>query len=354
MKRTVCSLLLLSAFLFPSIAHALVKLKDVSQSGMGNTGTIRIEMNGSYERSKVKITYESDHLSLIMGDAFIIPIKKIFKSSSAKSSILKMEASMVPSAKRSGGTVKLNIYFRVPIDTIKKTGSLSGKGNILTFSYKTLSDTKEVVPAVAPAVVETKTPTAEVKGPAPSIPEAGLQDNGDNAIKKDTVAEAKTKEIEEKIGEAQIKTDRNIWTRVLSLRGLIFKLVKIGAVLVGVIVLLFLALFFFKKRSEQSSNVSSSKQPASVSRPTTSPDMIDLLRTNTAFGNSIKVLSSFSLEDDKRLHIIEIMGERMLIGTSKTSISMITKLGNFEKAEEVNHDHEAVMRSRLKDKLRNL
>ena len=351
MKRTVCSLLLLSAFLFPSIAHALVKLKDVSQSGMGNTGTIRIEMNGSYERSKIKVNYESDHLSLIMPDAFIIPIKKIFKSSSAKSSILKMEASMVPSTKRSGGTVKLNIYFRVPIDTIKKTGLLSGRGNILTFSYKTLSDTKEVVPA-AQAVVETKIP--EAKGPTPSIPESGLQDNGDNTIKKDAVAEAKTKEIEEKIGEAQVKTDRNIWTRVLSLRGLIFKLVKIGAVLIGVIVLLFLALFFFKKRSEQSCNVSSSKQPASVSRPTTSPDMIDLLRTNTAFGNSIKVLSSFSLEDDKRLHIIEIMGERLLIGTSKNSISMITKLGNFDKVEEINHDHEAVMRSRLKDKLRNL
>ena len=68
----------------------------------------------------------------------------------------------------------------------------------------------------------------------------------------------------------------------------------------------------------------------------------------------IRVISSFNLEDDKKLYIIEVSGERMLVGTSKQSVTMITKLSGPEQTENIDQEHEAIMRSRLKDKLRNL
>jgi flagellar biogenesis protein FliO len=331
--------LLFLAFIFPSTASALVRLKNVSQSGIGNTGTIRIELNGDYDRSKVKINYESDHVSFMLSDAFVMPVKKVFKSSSAKASVSKMEASMVPSSRRSGGTVKLNVYFRVPVETIKKTGSLSGKGNLLNFNYKTTGEIKE-------AVSDANSGPAEEQ--SPSIPGSGLQDNGDQSIAPNPVAEAKTKEIESKFGGNGEDEDvssveaSGLWSKLAAFKSMVFRITKIAGVLLGVVVLLVLSLFFFKRYNEQRRS------------PSSPHGLGDMSRGDTILNSGISVVSSFNLEDDKKLYIIEISGERMLIGTSKQSVTMITKLSGSEQAEEISQEHEAIMRSRLKDKLRNL
>jgi flagellar biogenesis protein FliO len=347
MKKTVYSImfcLLFFALVFPSAANALVRLKNVSQSGTGSTGTIRIELNGDYDRSKVKIDYETDHISFMMNDAFVMPVKKVFKSSSAKSSVLKMEASMVPSTKRSGGTVKLNIYFRVPIETIKKTGLLSGRGNVLNFNYKTAGEVKET------AVTATNDePSGQSDTQAPSIPESGIQDNGDQNIKPNVVAEARTKDIESKLSGGEEQPDSasgeetGLWTKIMVFKGMLLKFIKIAAVLLGVVVFLFLGLFFFKRYSEQKGSSSS-----------TITDFSGLSKANTMLNTGIRVINSFDLEEDKKLYIIEVSGERMLIGSSKQSVTMITKLSGPEQAEGIDQEHEAIMRSRLKDKLRNL
>ena len=353
MKKTACCLLLSLIAVIPSTAFALVRLKNVTQSGLGNLGTVKIELNGDYDRSKIKISYESDHLALIMNDAFVMPVKKIFKSSSPKSSILKMEANMVPSTKKSGGTVKLNIYFRVPIETIKKTGALSGSGKIITFNYKMVGDAKEATTGAIDkntepvnkevSGTESSTTVKTEKNVISSIPTTGIQDNGDQAVKTDPSIEAKTKEVESKITDSGEKG----LLGHSSFRTLIFKFIKIAGGLLGVIVLLFLALFFFKKRSEQKTQAPVYKQPSMPNET--------FLRPASSNTGSIKILSSSVLEDDKKLYIIEIYGERMLIGTSKNSIAMITKINDKEQQmEDLDHEQESIMRSRLKDKLRNL
>lgn len=325
MKRVVCIIFVF--LLIPSIANALVKIKDVTQSGVGNSGTIKIELNGDYDKSKVKIVYETDHLSLIMNDTFVMPVKRIFKSSSDKSSVSKMEASMIPITKRSGGTVKLNVYFRLPLELIKRTGSLSGNGKIVTFNYKTVSDQKDLASVVATQV------QANTKEAEPTlVTEAGIQDNGDNTISKDPIAEERTKNIEEKIEPLK----ENI-KRVSTFKNLLFKFVKIAGALVGLVVVVVLALFFFKKRSENKIE-KKAYTPSSVS-----------------YDNSIKVVNSSIIDGDKKIFVVDVYGERILVGTSRHSITMITKLKAKEQlTEETNYEQEAIMRSRLKDKLRNL
>jgi len=264
-----------------------------------------------------------------------------------------MEANMVPSTKKMGGTVKLNIYFRVPIETIKKTGSLSGSGKVITFNYKMTGDIKETVPVVDKVTEpvnkevsnkENNTSAKDEKKKAETVPIAGIQDNGDQAVKADPTIDAKTKEVEAKVentGEKGLLAHS-------SFRTLIFKFIKIAGGLLGVIVLFFLALFFFKKRAEQRTQAPSYKQPST-------PNETFLRPASSSNGGSIKILSSSVLEDDKKLYIIEIYGERMLIGTSRNSIAMITKINDKEQQlEGLDNEQESIMRSRLKDKLRNL
>lgn len=313
--------------LIPSIANALVKIKDVTQSGVGNSGTIKIELNGDYDKSKIKVVYETDHLSLIMNDTFVIPVKRVFKSSSDKSSVSKMEAIMIPITKRSGGTVKLNVYFRLPLELIKKTGSVSGNGKIVTFNYKTVSDQKEAVPVVTTQV---QSNTKEVD--STQLPEAGIQDNGDNTISKNPISEDRAKNIEEKTEPLK----ENI-KRVSGFKNILFKFVKIAGALVGFVVVIVLTLFFFKKRSEN-------KVEKKVYTP-----------SNVSYDNGIKVISNSVIDGDKKIFVLDVYGERLLVGTSKHSITLITKLKAKEQpTEETNYEQEVMMRSRLKDKLRNL
>lgn len=313
--------------LIPSIANALVKIKDVTQSGVGNSGTIKIELNGDYDKSKIKVVYETDHLSLIMNDTFVIPVKRVFKSSSDKSSVSKMEAIMIPITKRSGGTVKLNVYFRLPLELIKKTGSVSGNGKIVTFNYKTVSDQKEAVPVVTTQV---QSNTKEVD--STQLPEAGIQDNGDNTISKNPISEDRAKNIEEKTEPLK----ENI-KRVSGFKNILFKFVKIAGALVGFVVVIVLTLFFFKKRSEN-------KVEKKVYTP-----------SNVSYDNGIKVISNSVIDGDKKIFVLDVYGERLLVGTSKHSITLITKLKAKEQpTEETSYEQEVMMRSRLKDKLRNL
>ncbi|MEI6092392.1 MAG: flagellar biosynthetic protein FliO, partial [bacterium] len=190
--------------------------------------------------------------------------------------------------------------------------------------------------------------TASIKEVA-TIPDAGIKDNGDSSIKKDVVAEEKTKNIESKIvnnEEEKKEPVKDNIKRFSTFKVILFKSVKIVGLLVGVILIIVLAWFFFKKssenRSERRTYSPSSKQPV-------------LSNSSTNYDNGIKLISSSPIEGDKKLLVVEVYGERLLLATSKSNITMITKLKSKEQTtEDVNYEQEAMMRSRLKDKLRNI
>ena len=152
------STLCLSIFIFLSIGSQdlmAVKLKSVVQTGTGKSGNIRIEFNNRYSKSDITVNYLADRVDLIIPNAFVVPVKRVFKGSSSKASVIKMEAANI-----SGRSLKLSIYFRgIPIDIIKKTAKLTSDDNIVSFNYFTSLD------AAAAAPQEQEQKKEEVKAP---------------------------------------------------------------------------------------------------------------------------------------------------------------------------------------------
>jgi hypothetical protein len=334
--------------LVPSSASALVRLKNVTQSGRAEVGSINIEFTARYDASDIKTEYYADHVSLIIKDAYTTPpSKRVFKSSSPKSSVLRMEASMIPISKKNSATVRLNIYFRIPIDTIKKTDSLSSEGNFVKYKYK----------IVAPEpILEADTKTEElIKSntikEASSTKEALRDDTliSDNELKSETTASKKDLIIPK--SEA-INTEKS-----LRASSLLFRALKILAIMVAILVLLYLAVFFFKKYFQNKPRIyTAPNRPynTNINHVKNKTSTSSVSEPDNVFSKDINVISTSELEDGKKLYLVEVEGEKILIGSSKDSLNMVAKLAKNEKTNSMmTEEQETAMKTRLKEKLRN-
>lgn len=339
MKR-ILSVVLFFVFVYPSFAYGLVKLMNVSQKGVGNnTGTIKIELSSKYNLSKVKIKYESDHIEFLLPNTFVLPSHKIFKSSSERSSVLKMEARHVPvdeKEKSVNSMVNVSVFFKSGLEAVKKTGSLSldSNGKTLVYTYKSSL-------AVAETTTQPTTQSTTVNDTAKMAPAtpAVIQDNetkGKQASIKETAERAYGKPNEAKDSNKEIPYYKSMFTSAA-----LFRLLKIGLLSATVVVLAFIMLgilrrFYVRSTKKQGSTLPNGK-------------------------GSIRVIDSTNLNNGETVYIIEAFGERMLIASTKNNVTLLTKMTKNEGPVDVVdtgmdllEGPDVGMRSRLKDKIRNI
>lgn len=298
-----------------------VKLKNVTQTGSGNSGGIKIEFNNDYNKSDITVNYSADRVDLIIPNAFVVPVKRVFKSSSAKSSVVKMEAANI-----SGKSLRLSIHFKgLPIDTIKKTAKLTSDGNIVTFNYGTVVE--EPVAAVKPQT--------EKQEPVPAVQA------------QTSVTTEDVKKVDEPI---KVTAERStILSSVKKYAVALARFFKI-AILVVLLGLVVFALFYIVRKYSSNSYI----------KEVTSDKVFGSTKVNNepVATSGIKVVSSLEMEKDKTLYVVEVMGERMLIASGKNYTSMLSRLNSDSKDGQgylFNENNEQmIMKTRLKDRLNNL
>ena len=82
-------LFFISQLVFADLAYGIVKLKDVTQSGAGSTGIVRVEFNGNYKKSKADVEYKDDRIEIVLKDVFSLPPNRVYKVSSENLSCIK-------------------------------------------------------------------------------------------------------------------------------------------------------------------------------------------------------------------------------------------------------------------------
>jgi len=326
MKKIVLFALL--QLLFVDFSYGMVKLKNVNQKGFGSAGVVRVEFNGDYKESKVEVDYKSDHVEILMRDAFTLPANRVFKVSSEKSSVSKITSKLTP-----GNLIKLSVYFRTPIDVIQKTGKVSVDKNILTFSYKTVADSMLTNKEEAPPEEKVKTnanATAEQKEGKPldayyqamNQPQ-GVEDNGPEKAIVDSPK--KDEKVEQQpVVNTYSSSIKKLWT------------VLKGALILVLVVMFSVGVFYLYKRYSSGMNESmKSSFGRSIPQRKIEPEFKSEFRTEFRVQNKediktndakIKVLSSLELNHGKTIHVVEYMGEKMLIGTSKENVTMLSRL----------------------------
>jgi len=304
-----------------------IKLRNVIQSGTGSSGSIKIDFNKDYSRSDITVNYFADRAELIIPNAFVVPVKRVFKSSSDKSSVTKIEAANI-----SGRSLKLSIYFRnIPIDVIKKTAKLTGKGNIISFNYlTTLNEAVAEVPKQQPEQEPVKTPAIAQVAQAPIT---------DIKPENKKIAEPAIKVEERSAFVSTLKKYITALTGFFKLAVLIV-LLGFGVFILFLVVRKYAGGTIVNKAHNKSFGLSKNKDDS-----------------------GIKILNNLELEKGKTLYVIEVMGERMLIASGSNYVTMLSRLENdaktgqgylFNNQSDSNVDNEqqaAVMRTRLKDKL---
>lgn len=313
------SALFLSIFVLLSIGSQellAVKLKNVVQTGTGKSGTINIEFNNHYSKSDISINYSADRVDLIIPNAFVVPVKKIFKSSSSKSAVAKMEAANI-----SGRSLRLSIYFRgVPIDIIKKTAKLTSEGNVISFNYFT---SMGAVTEAQEQEKENEQKKEEVRTPPP-VPAPEVKADVKNIIAEPVKVEQKT---------SLMPTVKKYFLALTR-----FFKVAILVILLGLVVF---ALFYVLRKFSNKPYVNE-------------PDEKIFGSTKVQNDPGIKVVSKLEMEKDKMLYVIEVMGERMLIASGKDYVTMLSRLQNDAKDGQgylFNETNTEIFHTRLKDKL---
>jgi len=306
-----------------------VKLKNVSQTGTGSSGTVKIEFNNDYNKSDITTNYTADRVELTIPNAFVVPVKRIFRSSSPKSSIAKMEAANI-----SGRSLRLSIHFRgIPIDTIKKTAKLTSSGNVVSFNYGTVVE--ESV-----AVVKPQLEKKEVQIPVPApMPVASSVVNK----VEDKIEIKKTEEPKEAVENTSILSNIKKYAVALAK---FFKMAML-VVLLGLVVF---ALFYIVRKYSSNGYI----KETATEKVFGSTKISNAVPSNSG----IRVISSLEMEKDKTLHVVEVMGERMLIASGKNYMTMLSRLNNEAKEDQGylfnDANEQIIMKTRLKDKLNNI
>lgn len=285
--------LLVIVFMFSTSIFAIVKIENIKQGGSEGKGIVRIYMSSNYNLDKIELSYGKDYAELIFADAFIIPAtKRIFKASSAKASVLRMEAELL-----NGTKVSVKIYFKLPIDLIKQGAELKLIGSDVAFYYQTKN-------------FDIKTPAST------DIVKNEIKNEGNfKEAKKDILAPQKSEtyideEIIEDTTEHKSNTPSLFWSFVRMIMVLIF---VVGVFILGV--------YFFKKYY---------KGPIS-------------LYGKAVIDPNIKVIGKLSLEFGKNIYIISVGGQKHLIATSKDRVSYLSMLNKNEATFEEKLDQESIL-----------
>ena len=317
--------LFLSMVIFLSLGSQellAVKLKSVVQNGTGKSGNIKIEFNNHYSKSDITVSYLADRVDLIIPNAFVVPVKRVFKSSSSKSSVAKMEAANI-----SGRSLRLSIYFRgVPIDIIKKTAKLTGEDNVVSFNYFTTMDT-----VVAAQEQEQEKEKEELKTATPVPVQAANQVQAQEANTDAKKIVTEPIKVEQK--SSLMSTVKKYFLALTR-----FFKVAILIVLLGLIVF---ALFYVLRKFSNNPFVDKSDEKVFGS-------------TKAQNDTSIRIISKLDMEKDKTLYVVEVMGERMLIAAGKDYVTMLSRLQNDARDGQgylFNETNNEVFHTKLKDKL---
>lgn len=307
--------------LFSSNLFALVKIESIKQSGIQGRGSVRVYLSSSYNIKNVELMYGDDYAEILVPDSFIIPAtKKIFKPSSASSSVLRMEAELL-----NGTKVSIKIFFKSSIELIKKTAELKQLGKDIVFYYSTKAEPEETVTS---NIVEKEEETKlDIKA----------ESNVENKINipSDVVA-TETQNIVTKKELKNVNEFSFFWS-----------FVKMIVVLIFLIAIFILAAYLAKKYL---------KTPISLYGRVLNDPLI-------------KIENKLGLELGKNLYIIKVEGERHLIGASKEAITYLCKLketpvvaSSFEEKVQKNSlllansedkvEQEEKLKSRLKDRIK--
>jgi len=303
-----------------------VKLKNVVQTGSGNSGSIKIEFNNDYNKSDITVNYAADRVDLIIPNAFVVPVKRIFKGSSSKSSVSKMEAANI-----SGRSLKLSIHFRgIPIDTIKKTAKLTSNGNIVSFNYGTVVEEPIAVVKPQPEKQEQVQPQVQAPIPTPVLSKT-----------------ADVKKLDEPIKPVEAKPALLSQVKKYALALARFFKMAILVVLLGLIVF---ALFYIVRKYSSNNyvkDVTTDKVFGSTK----------VMQNEPVLNAGIRIVTSLEMEKDKTLYVVEVMGERMLLASGKDYMTMLSRLNNDSKEGQGSlfndNNEQMIMKTRLKDKLNN-
>ena len=298
-----------------------VKLNNVVQTGTGNSGSIKIEFNNDYNKSDITVNYAADRVDLTIPNAFVVPVKRIFKSSSTKASVVKIEAANI-----SGRSLRLSIHFKgIPIDIIKKTVKLTGSGKVVFFNYGTVVE--------EPVVVKTQPEKQE------QLPIVNTND------KIDIQADIKKIDAPVKVVTERPALLSTVKRYVLALAK--FFKVAMLIVLLGLVVF---ALFYIVRKYSSNSYI---KEKA-IDRAFGSTK----IQNDTAVNSGIRIISSLEMEKDKTLYVVEVMGEKMLIASGNGYTTMLSRLNNDSKEGQGSlfndNNEQMIMKTRLKDRLNNI
>jgi hypothetical protein len=341
-------LFFISQLVFADLAYGIVKLKDVAQSGSGSTGIVRIEFNGSYKKSKADVEYKDDRIEIVLKDVFSLPPNRIYKVSSDKSSVSKISSKLLP-----GNIIRLSIYFRIPLDVIQKTSNLDVEDNILKFTYKTVLDEPTT------AVEQSNERPVDAYALAMQGSNESIQDNGPN---EDQNA-INGSDINENVITDKTKDASKAGPSLLSVAK-IWKILK-GALVLLLVVVFSIGVFYLYRRyssgMSESMNLSFGRSEPVSDNNKIVKDMNKVVQdnfrsvipnTNTMYSptnNQIKVLSSLNLDHGKTVHVVEYMGEKMLIATSKDSVTMLSKL-DMKSASTNNDQPDLFKNPKFKDR----
>lgn len=307
--------------LFSSNLFALVKIESIKQSGLQGRGSVKIYLSSSYDIKNVELMFSDDYAEILIPDSFIIPAtKKIFKPSSAKSSVLRMEAELL-----NGTKVSIKIFFKTTIDIIKKSAELKQVGKDIVFFYST----KAEADPTSSIVEEEKIDDSKVS----------TKENSEEEI--NSTKEGLSNEMKQVTSEEEVKTVKNV-----NEYSFFWSFLKMITALIFLIAIFILGTFLVKKYL---------KTPISLyGRVLNDPN--------------IKIENKLGLELGKNLYIIKVEGERHLIGSSKEAITYLCKLkdtplnSNFEEKVQKNSillanseekmEQEEKLKSRLKDRIK--
>jgi len=313
---------ILYSFLISFNLNALVKVENVRQGVAGKgRGLVRVNLSNPVELSKVELSYGQDFVELIIPEAFIIPAsKRVFNPSSARSSVLRIEAEMLK-----GTRVSVKIFYRLAIDIVKSTAELKQEKNDIVFYYSTVKDEKTVLKA------DKDTSSIELKST--------------EFIEPNIIQEASKSELVTSKNNITDKTDKesfkaNKFESKEASISLFWSFIKMLMVLVFIIAIFLIGVYFFKKYFKGSLALYGKK-------------LID---------PNIKILGSLSLEFGKTIYIVKIASETHLIGCSKDRLTYLNKLSEEIKIEDEQmpersnqlstYDASESLKTRLKDRLR--
>lgn len=287
MKKINYFLAIATFLLSTNLYSSLSRIRNIVQSGKGTIGKIKIIlMKDDYDFANIEKEYTDDSVEIVLRNAFIIPVRRVFKSSSNKSSVARIIVTQ-----ETGDTARVSIKFRIPIDIIKQEDKISLETSKIIYTYNTKP--KKLIPIAKKENIVQKD---EPKILAP--------------IKRKIIkAKTKIKNTHISSQKAHLKIQKeNRKTSSFSFSTILIALATIS-------LLIFLGIIVYTIRKIMIYN------------------QINLRKIEDEYG-MIRVVDKLRLGFTKKLFVIEVEQKRLLLATYKNRIRLLTELGKVYYEEE--------------------